>query len=111
MPREQAGASLLSRLVGVGSGLGGGFRSTIARRDQIAFELFRLRVGEHGGRTRGRHVVDRRIGPRSVRALWSAVGQAAERGRQVIGDRATGRATRKNDGKRRGKSVPRQGPL
>src|SRR5262249_9728273 len=108
-------ARLLSRLGGVGSGLGGGFRSsTVARRDQIAFELSRLRVGEHRGRTRGWHVVDRRIGHRSRRALRGAVGQAADRVWPVIGGPAAGRATRENEGtrgERRRKGAPRRGPL
>src|SRR5262249_2130224 len=111
--REQAGASLLSRLVALASGLRG-FRRTGAGRGQIGLELRLFRVGEPRRRTGGRQVGTRRIGCRSCATLRGAVGQAAERSRQVVGDGATGRAAAENasaGNERRREGALRQPPV
>jgi len=87
MLSNEAGASLLSWLVGGGSGLGSG-RGTVAGRFQVVFELLGIGVGEHRCRPLRRHVVDRGIGRWGGRALRATLGQAAGRSRQAIGDGA-----------------------
>src|SRR5262249_47600123 len=73
-------------------------------RDKLGFGLLALFLGQHGVRTRGRHVVDSRVGRWLSRPFRSTGRQPAHLGRQV-GDRgrtgAEARRQRKREKRRK----------